>query len=160
MLSWGWVIAVHITSPQREFLWEARGENLVPPYLSVLASQVSDKPELLHSQGGTWGLSAFFQRVSLPGLPRGTAWSEDIEVNTDCSGPLRSTASSLGCWSFLAPRTCPGSSTLRKSSLHLVLNPVCPGKQSNTQPFYSNGKEASLIHNVHLILLHKHTSLL
>lgn len=58
------------------------------------------------------GLCPSPREPPVPGSPRGTAWSEDTEVNTDCSGRLRSTARPLGVLKL------PGSSHLSRQ-LHL-----------------------------------------
>lgn len=73
-----------MSSPQRESFKEAgRGIGCLI-HLSRLVNQVSDKPEHLCSQAGTLGVALPSPgEPLLPGSPRGTAWSEDTEVNTE-----------------------------------------------------------------------------
>ena len=79
----GW-LAADVSSPQKDSFQEAGGGAWCLAHLSKPANPVSDKPEHLHFQGGTLGVSLPSPgEPLLPGSPRGIAWSEDIEVNTE-----------------------------------------------------------------------------
>lgn len=79
----GWM-AADVSSPQKDSLQKAGGGAWCLAHLATPANQVSNKPEHLPFQGGTLGVSLPSPREPLlPGSLRGTACSEDKEVNTE-----------------------------------------------------------------------------
>lgn len=151
-------MAAHLSSPQREPFREEGGGMCCLAHLPMAASQVSDRPEHPRSLRGAPGSLCLPLDSLLPGSPR--AWSEDTEVNTEVHSAPQKHCQPPGVLKL------PGSSHL-SGQLHLEKVLITPCSKPHmpwqvikhpTLVFKRGG--TLLIHTVHLILLHKHTSLL